>query len=290
MQSETDPTSIQPELYSTDTSLIRTLTYNLQLVFAVLAAVAVLGYLLLSSNQLALLKDLDLFKKCHNHFADEVMYIRKKPIGGLASLLFLLTAALFIITALASFSTNNVEEAKALVPMVTLEAKYPEIRTNLHIGLKYSNLPNSCQANDACASTIKVGVYGFGELTTVTCSYAANDCTITMECSDCLIATGAFVSFESTNLKDYATAIYVNVTCTSSIPDEISSVAQQISPSYKHIFKGHEASLFYFEVTPSVRAKQLFLTDSAQWPTEATGYHVSSVKSTVVGSQAAVSR
>lgn len=70
------------------------------------------------------------------------------------------------------------------------------------------------------------------------------------------------------------------MTADSSIPNQQSSILSIIVPSENSIFFGSLASEFFFAMTPS-----LFKSESRNWPSLSTGYHVSSESSQIIGSE-----
>jgi hypothetical protein len=70
---------------------------------------------------------IDLYNKLHNHFVDEPMYVRDTTLGGLFSVLFVLVALIFIFTSVTNYSRDNIEESKALVPMITLDEDFDKV-------------------------------------------------------------------------------------------------------------------------------------------------------------------
>ncbi len=68
----------------------------------------------------------------------------------------------------------------------------------------------------------------------------------------------------------FATDIEVNVTSSSSIPDEYSSTAIYIEGESDRLFRGIEPTKVNLLMTPS-----LYLSDVPDWESELTGYHTS---------------
>jgi hypothetical protein len=122
----------------------------------------------------------------------------------------------------------------------------------------------------------------------VTCLQEKAACTITWECKKCVINTGAFIEYSLQQINSYSDRIVANVTSTSSIPSENSSVEQSISSAFETVYRGSDFSQLYFEVTPSVRPRQVFITDSSAWHTDQTGYHIAAIKAAVEGSTTSV--
>jgi esterase/lipase len=91
--------------------------------------VSVIVLYVVSSNR-DWLKKVDLYNKQHNHFVGEPMYVRGTSLGGLFSVLFILVALILVFTTLITYSLNNIEESKALVPMVTLDEDFDKVMTS----------------------------------------------------------------------------------------------------------------------------------------------------------------
>lgn len=113
-------------------------------------------------------------------------------------------------------------------------------------------------------------------------------CVVLMQCNSCEINQGARVNYEFHQVNTFSECIIANVTTTSSIPGEISSIQQAISSIEEQLFRGFDPSQFFFEMTPSVTSRQVFITDSYEWKTDVTGYHVSVVSKAKEGSMSTV--
>mmetsp|Transcript_2025 Transcript_2025/g.4598 ORF Transcript_2025/g.4598 Transcript_2025/m.4598 type:complete len:1092 (+) Transcript_2025:3535-6810(+) len=277
--------SVQPKLYQTNEEDINTLASHLRIAIALLGAVLVLCFVFLPQKRVNAMKTIDIFKKSHNHFVDEVMYIRKKPFGGLISCLFMLLAAFFITVSLAIYFANNIEETKALVPMVTLENDYSAFVSDLQVDVFMTYLPMNCEDEGQCASMMRVTQLNLEGAYLTSCKYTDGHCTISYRCLNCQINSGAVLTFESFNITDYAKAVSVSVNSTSSIPGESSAGIQSLKSEVGYVLRGLNPSKLYFEMTPS-----LFLTDSDRWQNEQTGYHVSIVKAPVKGSETTIKK
>ena len=85
-------------------------------------------------------------------------------------------------------------------------------------------------------------------------------------------------------ISAYASAIGVNVSSTSSIPDSLSGVFIPLEPEFEdQIFKGLEHSVVNVKIIPSVIYKQVFTSDSNQWES-GTGFHLTSENDNELGS------
>mmetsp|Transcript_34294 Transcript_34294/g.60025 ORF Transcript_34294/g.60025 Transcript_34294/m.60025 type:complete len:1030 (+) Transcript_34294:49-3138(+) len=283
-----NPVSIksnQPAIYEVDKAKLNSISYSVEAVVIGLAVSSIVIYICLEDNHKKYFVKLDMFRKAHNHFINEVMYIRVSPIGGLFSLLYILVAVFFVSVSLVTFSISNVEETKALVPLVTIEEKYSEIIGDFNLTSTFKYFKGVCGYEGVCSGFIKVEYENvFGKMS-MSCVSSLDDCMVEITCEDCEVLTGAYVLISMLESRSYSTFISSNLTASSSIPDEYSSVEQSIKTSSNFLFSGAKPSKLYFDVTPSVPLKQIFQSDSPTWPDELTGYHIASTKAPVLGSQ-----
>lgn len=282
--------SEQPENYTTDISKAADINRQIQIAIGLLGFVFIVTYLVLDDKR-RYLAHLDLYTKQHNHFVDEVMFVRAKPIGGLFSLLFLLVAVMLILISLVIFSIANIEESKALVPLVTLEKDFEEFIGEVKVTLKFESYKGACGDEDEgkCPSEILIdSQYIVGSIST-SCSKADDVCTLLWKCDSCQITTGARINYEMQDIDGFSDRIVANVTSFSSIPGEYSSIDQSIASTYNSVFRGPDESEFYFEMTPSVSPRQAFTSDTSEWETDLTGYHVAATQSFEAGSVTLVS-
>jgi hypothetical protein len=80
--------------------------------------------------------------------------------------------------------------------------------------------------------------------------------------------------------ESYATNIDIEISSTSSIPNQISQISTVISADPGKYFRGADPSIAYLTMTPS-----LFLNDSGDWDNEQKGYHISYRLDSTPGSQ-----
>jgi hypothetical protein len=120
--------SMQPKSYSSTNTDVNQLILTVQVNIAVICVLVSCFYCV--ANKQNLFAKIDLYKKLHNHVVDEPMYRRATGLGGLFTVMFVLIALFFIFSALITFSLENIEETKALVPMVTLESDFDKVMTS----------------------------------------------------------------------------------------------------------------------------------------------------------------
>jgi hypothetical protein len=104
-------------------------------------------------------------------------------------------------------------------------------------------------------------------------------CRLELDFLESTVNSGATVTFTSNESFSYCSGITVNMTSTSSIPGEISSILTTLSPDSTKVFVGPIASEFYFTTTPS-----LYKSDEKKQD-KRTGYHISSEFMPKAGSQ-----
>ena len=128
---------------------------------------------------------------------------------------------------------------------------------------------------------LKIDIYNLvGRLQNPQCEKQELDCTVSFECLDCeLVSTGS-INIEIEEMDSYATGISIEVSSSSSIPDEYSTIISSLRSDATLYFRGPDPSTFYLLITPS-----LFLNDSGDWEKELRGYHISQTQDPDKGSQ-----
>lgn len=275
--------SSQPALYSSKIGYTNTINLYIQFGLLFLGLLVLVVFVALREKK-RYFRTFDLFKKNHNHFVDEVMYIRKQPIGGLFSLWFVLLALLFIVISLTDYLIDNIEETKALVPLVAVEEKYDTITADFNLTTIFKDFNGDCQKESMC----KVEVEQVSGHYTVSCVKVENSCMISVKCYGCEMNTGSKVKYFMLDSFSYSTGISVNMTSTSSIPDEYSSIEQSIVADKNYVFRGPDASQIFFEITPSVRVTQIFSSQANANQEDSTGFHIAATKAAVLGSQVVI--
>lgn len=110
------------------------------------------------------------------------------------------------------------------------------------------------------------------------CYKVQNSCYIKITCEECEIISQGSVEFTSYEAKAYASMIKANITSFSSIPDQFSSISISEYAKASRVFRGSEATVFNFLLTPSY-----YESEVKDWESK-TGYHVGLQRATVPGS------
>lgn len=208
----------------------------------------------------------------------QLMYTKMTRFGGLSSLVFLMAAIIIIGSELILYIDANIYETKVLIPKVVLDEEVSsfvakKISVEIEL-LRYGDKCNQANLKVTLASATYSNVTWTSKLTD------SKSCIVYFECHDCLLNVGAGLSLISYEKFCYSSGINVNVTSSSSIPNEISSILLTLSPKTNYVFIGSLPTNFYFNMIPS-----LFKSDPSRWPSEETGYHVSNQDVTKPGSQ-----
>lgn len=91
-----------------------------------------------------------------------------------------------------------------------------------------------------------------GEISGPTCRRLGQDCEIVMKCKECTVDKTSTISYLLNEINSYATTINYNVTMSSSIPDEDSSIESSITAIGTKIFRGPQPTVIPIILTPSV--------------------------------------
>ena len=228
---------------------------------------------------------IDIYPALHNHITKQPMILDQTYLGGMFSLMFLTAAMLLIGLAIITYNLDNINEIKALVPLVVLSTEVPQfVASEARISVDLLSYGDSCGTNSTCSSLIHINFqYVSSNSTVITCVLTEKTCRIQIVCVACVFQVGSSLSLLLGEELSYASGISVNISSTSSIPGGRSNVSNYIYPQIGNMFIGSDPTVFYFGLTPS-----LFETDSSEWPAKDTGYHVAPGAATIAGSQFSV--
>ena len=223
---------------------------------------------------------LDLYKFNHNYILNQPMIMKKNKTGGFFSIMFMLVAILLIVSALLDFTSNNIIESKALVPLVILENIVSNFQGSAKLDFTFSSYGGSCI--DSSNNTLATVTHSNINFTSVTIigSISGQDCRIKILCEACGISTGGYVQISFQEKNSYCSALKVSVTTDSSIPLHTSSISETVVASGNTVFRGYNATQFNVLVTPS-----LFEPSASSSLPMQTGYHLSIDSSAVPGTE-----
>lgn len=118
-----------------------------------------------------------------------------------------------------------------------------------------------------------------GRIEDITMRRHLTDCVVSFKCSDCEILYSSRLRLNLLEDLSFADHILVNITASSSIPHETSSVLYELSTDTNTVFRGPEPSSFTFLMTPS-----LYISNTRFQKTKNTGYHITKTDNPVLGS------
>ncbi|CAG9321906.1 lztr1_5 [Blepharisma stoltei] len=277
--------SIQPDSYdsSSDEQEAFVIIAEGFLIFFVIVFILIVAASKKARNYL---KKFDVYKTQHNYKENSYMILAKTRLGGFYTISFYILAALLVFITLTTYAFENINESKGLIPLITAENEVSSFSANLAFLVTFSGYGGSCVAdnNGTCSRLISFyseNIIAENEPGDLKCVLTDSQyCRLGYFCKDCAINTGAQFSIVLSEQFSYSSTIYVNITSSSSIPNEISSIQQSISADSGKIFRGNTPTEFYFSMIPSI-----FKSDIESWPSLATGYHVSTEKAIEKGSQ-----
>jgi hypothetical protein len=282
----------QPAQYEESSKGVQTVTISVLSIGGFIGLCFVVVTCVVSARVRNSLRSVDIYSDRHNHMLKQPMVLKTTNLGGFFSVFFFLAAILYVIIALYIFFEYNIEETKGLVPLATLEEDYDRVScrqftADIEANLKLVNYGGACGGKNTTTCSSKIKFHSTkvqGTMGNLTCVKEGTSCVIAIECLDCEVLPGAELKYDLTEDFSYASGFVANITSTSSIPHETSASEQSIDSSQDRVMLGPNAWQVYFEMTPSV-----FISDSQQWSSEETGYHVSVVTSEDRGSEAEIS-
>lgn len=275
-QISSSTTSLQPLTYSPDVSTLNKDKLALYLVISFLLLLFTLMIYCYKTIRNSLTA-IDLYTFDHNYQLENEMIMKKNKIGGYFSVVFVFIAILLIVSAGLDYFKNNVIENKTLLPLVILENIASQFVGTMSIRTTLYYYGGSCNNSDGQVLSSQYVNIIAGSMSLSAMKEEAN-CVITWNCLDCQIQTGSYIEYSLSEITSYCSGIGVNVTSSSSIPNQISSIQNTVVSDSHKVFRGYGATVFTILMTPS-------LYISADSSSKSTGYHVSLGSDTKPGTQ-----
>ena len=271
---ENDVKSIQPKMF--DPKDVSEAVFNFQLTVGLIFFGLIVGFFLFAKTRKFLIK-LDFYSDLHNFQLDQPMYLISNKFGGVFSMVFICLAIILFVSTIINYRDNNILETKGLVPKVVLDYEVDDyVADDLTVVVKFIRYGDKCEKKliDYDKQSISY------KSESVTFELVNDTCVASIKYKSCVLSTGASITLTSKEKLCYTSGIYVKVESNSSIPEEPSSILTVLKPSVNYVFIGTEPSKFFFTMTPS-----LFRSESDRWPSNLTGYHVSSENLPIPGSE-----
>jgi hypothetical protein len=127
MQSD-EVKSVQPSSYTKISNAASLISFLFEVCIAGLIGTSVFIFLVIPEDKRKKLEKVDIYNAYHTHFNGETIILKNTDLGGLATIWFILVALFIVVSAVSVFAFENIEEAKALVPLVTLEKDFPTVK------------------------------------------------------------------------------------------------------------------------------------------------------------------
>ncbi|CAG9314812.1 unnamed protein product [Blepharisma stoltei] len=273
-----DKESIQPDLYTSGSLISASSTIlNLSLSFVVFL------FLLISIEKLRKeIAKIDIYDEMHNYVNDSVMILRRTKIGGVFTAIFIFLAFLLASYEIGSYINTNVQEMKHFIPLTTLWDQISTFSANITVSVIVYGYGDSCGSDKVCSDLTEFS-FQYISYSSYEIYCAKNNegsCIINVVFTNSELSYGSHLELTFKEKFSYASAFKVNVTSTSSIPDEISSMYQSLSANKSTVFRGPSPSQFHFSLIPSY-----FMSEISSWPSKLTGYHVSIIEAPEEGSE-----
>ena len=200
-----------------------------------------------------MLKKIDFFFENHQKPFNKPVIIKRLEIGGLFSIFFILCATVTICGSFLTFYLDNITEIKSLVPVITLDNTITA--NNLQVTTMFYIYGGTCTENSECISKINILESGISYTSkTKKCYFDGRNCKVVVSYLNVSLDSLSYILIKMDETSSFASAMSVNISCSSSIPDEISSVYIPLQPeSGYYIFRGLIPSTISYEFTPSVR-------------------------------------
>ncbi|OMJ73408.1 hypothetical protein SteCoe_27920 [Stentor coeruleus] len=271
-----DLESIQPKMYVSPSSRKNIIIYT---VSTVMSFVAIFICIISFEKLRKILIFFDIYTDKHNHELLAPMTLKKNTIGGIFSVLFIVVAIVFIGSAIIDFQMSSIQESKSIIPLTLFENEIKNFTNpELNVSIQIIGISLSCELFFQ-VETIINGTKRKHYCKNLSGNGTGNGIEFSFYCNDCFIS-GESIFFLQFLDASYASAIYVKITSSSSIPNEVSSLKSELYPDKGHMFMGSGKSEFFFTFTPS-----LFVSELSYWPSPLTGYHISNDKLPIKGSQ-----
>ena len=275
--------SQQPTPYNTTSAQAQNANSALEYVTISIFVIFIFSLILFYKKIADKIKIIDLYKPLHNYELKTPIMLLKTQLGGIFATLFIIGASFIIASSVITFELANQEESKSLVPLVILENQVNSFSAELWIEITLVRYGGICITNNGeCVNQMSVDTFSIDHYSdSYSCQMSSiGDCSILYHCKNCTINPGAYLELTMSEKLSYASALMVNVTAFSSIPNAYSSISETITPPTNTIFRGFNPSNFYFTATPSLFFSNVY----GQSSEENTGYHISSEQNAERGS------
>jgi hypothetical protein len=207
----------------------------------------------------------------HETEINKSLELKKNKIGGAFTLMFIGIGIVIFGLNLINYTLRNVEESKSLQPLSVFENEVKDFKGDINVTVSFGYYLDTCGIDGVCQDGVEISATNIiSGQKDIKCNKSEYACDIVFLCKNCEIGTESSVTFKLNQPYSFSTTIYVEVSSESSIPESESRIARIITSPADKIFVGSTFSKFYYSLTPSV-----FYSAFSQFPSQATGYHIS---------------
>lgn len=275
-----DTISTQPEIYDED-SESSSVTYSTVLSIFFIGTIILAVLLYRHERGTFDVTKLDIFRESHNYLIGVPMMIIPNRFGAVFSMLFAMGVLSIVSMTVLQHFFENVNETKSLVPYDVLKTETSQFIADIQVEVIAYDYLDSCRLSDIVVAHSNIELQEFE----VNSTKKENHCIVVFECFDCTVYTGASMMFQFNEAKSYSSMLRVNVTASSSIPDEVSSVCQHLDAPFGKVYTGSTPSNFYVDTTASVSPRQFFKSKMNEVTQDtSTGYHITASTLPTAGS------
>ncbi|OMJ95256.1 hypothetical protein SteCoe_1471 [Stentor coeruleus] len=212
---------------------------------------------------------IDYFSEKHSTKINEPIIKVRTSLGGLITIIFIVFQTIYMAQTFSSYRTTNILETKTLTPAVTRD----EIFTSsaFTVITKFIHYPGQCIKNDGTCSDYFYKILQDIQGEHISCKKQFNPdiCIITLSCPNCILNGDPLITYSLCEYRSLSSGIQVTTSSSSSVPGYKSEETFYIGYDNGTVFRGDINSEFFFEVTRSI-----FESESSDWPTGMTGYHI----------------
>jgi Galactose oxidase, central domain len=245
--------SSQPGNYDPNTVQANSINLSITIAFSAAIGFLILLYIVLYNHR-DCFKRFDLFKNVHERKYYEEPFANN--IGGLFSFIFILVSFIVLVSPCIYYTISNVTETKRLVPSFIYQnqkiiGRYLQVRIDLY------NYGGGCGNHGKCNSNINpiLNDIEYDQTEGPFCYQSELVCSILFNCINCVLKNVAHFNIIILDYLAFASAIKLQMTSFSSIPDKnISSMSFYIEPPSNQVFNGPDPSIFYATWIPSVKS------------------------------------
>ncbi|OMJ68569.1 hypothetical protein SteCoe_33937 [Stentor coeruleus] len=264
--------SIQPEEFKSPTNLY---DYYSNLILSGIFAIFSLTIALIIFTKRARekLHNFDIYSNLHNHQQLMPMYIKKTTLGGFCSVVFVSIAILFLSLSIVKYKVLNLIEVRTLVPLVTISE---EISADIYFDINFFYYGGNCGNDGECDVASSFQYIGLNGVTHKECKKIGQTCNVFITCKGCSVDIDAVLRINFFEDLSFCSKISVNITTSSAIPKQFSSVQVVVESDPNTYFKGLIPTTYKYLLIPTIFKNN---------PIKLTGYHLSIEDSPEKGSQ-----